>query len=169
MTDQLFRNIHNNNRMRRKEREISGIDEMESIISQADVCRIAMADGNLPYIVTMNFGYTGGNEKKIYFHSAPKGRKIEMLRKNNYVCFEIDTDHNIHEGKSACEFGTSYSSIVGYGRISVITAEAEKIKGLNCIMSHYTGRSIFTYDREILGRMIVLRLDITGMTGKKCS
>jgi uncharacterized protein len=153
--------------MRRKEREIRGIAEMESIISQSDVCRIALADSNIPYIITMNFGYTGEPGRRLFFHCAPEGRKIEMIRRNNYVCFEFDTDHKIHEGKGPCDYGMSYRSVVGYGRISIITGEDEKIKGLDCIMSHYTGRSGFSYDRENLGRMLVLRLDIAEMTGKK--
>ena len=53
--------------MRKKEREITDIAAIESIIQRADVCRIALADGNIPYIVTMNFGYSGGEEKCLYF------------------------------------------------------------------------------------------------------
>ncbi|MBK7713136.1 MAG: pyridoxamine 5'-phosphate oxidase family protein [Bacteroidales bacterium] len=45
--------------MRRKDREISETSELEQIISESDVCRVAFADNNIPYIVTMNFGYSG--------------------------------------------------------------------------------------------------------------
>ena len=43
--------------MRRNDREISGNQEVEEIIQKADVCRLAFATDNVPYIVTMNFGY----------------------------------------------------------------------------------------------------------------
>ena len=71
--------------MRRKEREITAIDEIEEIIGRCDVCRIALTDDNIPYIVTMNFGYSGGVQKKLFFHSAGEGRKIDIIRKNNHV------------------------------------------------------------------------------------
>ena len=48
----------------------------------------------------MNFGYVGGIEKRLYFHCANEGRKLDMIGKNNYVCFEMDSDHRLIEGKS---------------------------------------------------------------------
>jgi hypothetical protein len=152
--------------MRRKEREITNIEDIESIISLADVCRVAFADGNDPYIVTLNFGYSGGNEKRIYFHCANEGKKLEMIRKNNYVCFEMDIDHNLHTGKNACDFGMSYRSVVGWGSISVLTDYNEKKSGLDLIMSHYSGEKSFSYDQNTLDRTLLLRLDILKITGK---
>jgi uncharacterized protein len=152
--------------MRRKEREV-GIEEMEGIILRSDVCRIALTDGTTPYIVTMNFGYAGGADKKLYFHCAPEGRKIEMIRKNNYVCFEMDTDHAIIEGNEACDFGMKFSSIIGWGKIFIVTDNEKKKEGLTSIMQHYSKRSGFNYHPEVFERTTVLRLDIISMTGKK--
>ncbi len=61
--------------MRRKDREIKEVSILESIISNSDVCRIAFADNNLPYIVTLNFGYIGGDHPRFYFHCAKGGEK----------------------------------------------------------------------------------------------
>jgi uncharacterized protein len=152
--------------MRRKEREITDIHELESIIKICDVCRLAFADGNVPYIVTMNFGYSG-DEGRIYFHCAKEGRKIEMIRKNNYVCFEMDTGHVLYDGNTACDFGMSYSSVVGYGYITIVKDIEERISGLNHIMSHYAGNGEFFYKQDVLERTMVLRLDIKEMTGKR--
>ncbi len=82
--------------MRRKDREITGIGEIEVIISHADICRIALTENNMPYIVAMNFGYSGGEKKRLYFHCATEGRKIDMIRKNSYVCFQMDTGSQDH-------------------------------------------------------------------------
>jgi nitroimidazol reductase NimA-like FMN-containing flavoprotein (pyridoxamine 5'-phosphate oxidase superfamily) len=87
--------------MRRKDREIEDIRDLELIISNSDVCRVAFADNNMPYIVTMNFGYSGGDNSAFYFHCASEGRKLEMMRKNNLVCFELDTDHEPMKEKTA--------------------------------------------------------------------
>jgi uncharacterized protein len=153
--------------MRRKEREITSIEDIESIISLADVCRVAFADGNDPYIVTLNFGYSGGKEKKIYFHCASEGKKLEMIRKNNYVCFEMDIDHNLHTGKNACDCGMSFRSVIGWGRIWIISDDDEKKSGLDLIMSHYSLDKRFSYDQNTLDRTLLLRLDILKITGKK--
>ena len=152
--------------MRRKEREITDIQELEAIINNCDVCRVAFADGNVPYIVTINFGYSG-EDGKIYFHCAGEGRKIDMIRKNNYVCYEMDTNHVLLEGSKACDFGMSYSSVVGYGHITIVKDPIERISGLNQIMSHYTGKAEFFYKQDVLEKTMVLRLDIREMTGKR--
>jgi len=43
--------------MRRKEREITDLKEIEEIITNNIICRIAFSDGKMPYIVAMNYGY----------------------------------------------------------------------------------------------------------------
>jgi len=153
--------------MRRKEREITTIDKIEAIIARCDVCRIAMTDENTPYIVTMNFGYSGGVQKKLFFHSAGEGRKIDIIRKNNHVCFEMDTDHVLTSGMEACDFSMKYSSVVGWGNIFFVTDKQEKEEGLNTIMKHYSERTTFNYKQDVVDRTTILKLVIKTMTGKK--
>jgi nitroimidazol reductase NimA-like FMN-containing flavoprotein (pyridoxamine 5'-phosphate oxidase superfamily) len=153
--------------MRRDDREITDLPAIEKIISDSDVCRIAMADGNTPYIVTMNFGYTGGEKPCLHFHCAPEGRKLEMIRKNNYVCFEMDCDHNIFTGEKGCDWGMNYNSVVGYGNIFIVQDQIEKKAGLTHIMNHYGGSGDYSFDEKVLDRTMVLRLEICEMTGKR--
>ncbi|TAL60504.1 MAG: pyridoxamine 5'-phosphate oxidase family protein [Bacteroidetes bacterium] len=154
--------------MRRNEREVSDNRVIEEIIRKTDVCRIALANDNIPYIVTMNFGYTALPEPRLYFHCANKGRKLEMIIKNSYVCFEMDTDHQIYTGFKGCDWGMKYSSVIGYGNISIVTDAEAKKTGLNCIMKHYGGDKEYSYDEKVYKRTTILRLDIEEMTGKKC-
>jgi nitroimidazol reductase NimA-like FMN-containing flavoprotein (pyridoxamine 5'-phosphate oxidase superfamily) len=153
--------------MRRQDRELTEISDIESVIRMSDVCRVAMANDNSPYIVTMNFGYAGGKKPHLFFHCAPEGRKLEMIRKNNFVCFEMDTDHAIYKGEKGCDWGMNYSSVVGYGRIEVVEDTGEKISGLACIMDHYGGSGSYSFDKKILAGTIVLRLDISEIKGKR--
>jgi hypothetical protein len=62
--------------MIRTDREITDLSEIESILNNAMVCRIGMADAGEPYIVPVCFGYMDG---KIYLHSAMSGKKITLL------------------------------------------------------------------------------------------
>jgi len=153
--------------MRRKDREISDPSDIEQIISNSDVCRIAFADSNIPYIVTMNFGYLSAEHSCFYFHCAREGRKMELMKKNNYVCFELDCDHELYPGEKACDWGMKFSSVVGYGRLYLVTEREERIKGLNSIMEHYSGRGEFEYGENIFASTAVLRLDVEEMNGKR--
>lgn len=153
--------------MRRKEREVNNSELIELIISNSDVCRIAFVDNNNPYIVAMNFGYSGGDQPCLYFHCANEGRKLEIIKKNNYVCFQMDTDHKIYGGEKGCDWGMKYSSVVGYGNISVVSDQVSRKKGLDCLMKHYGDDQNFSYDEKVMASTTILRLDITEMTGKK--
>jgi uncharacterized protein len=158
--------------MRRSDREVSEIELIEEIINKADVCRIALADNKTPYIVTMNFGYSGYPMRRLFFHCANTGRKLEMIRKNEYVCFEMDIDHQLYvkpanDGRKGCNWGMNYRSVVGYGNISIITDKEAKKTGLDCIMKHYGNENEYFYDEKALANTTVLRLDIKEITGKK--
>lgn len=153
--------------MRRSDREVSEFEVIEEIIKKADVCRLAFANENLPYMVTMNFGYAKEHPKSFYFHCANEGRKLDMIRKNNLVCFEMDTDHQLIRGSKSCDWGMKFSSVIGYGNITIVSEKDEKTKGLNYIMEHYGSRGEQSYDDKILERTTILRLVVTEMTGKK--
>ena len=149
--------------MRRTDREITDIVEIESILNGAMVCRIGLADGNEPYIVPVCFGYLPGT---IYLHSSLYGKKIAMVEKNPKVCFEVDQCDTILQNEVPCVWGMRYRSIIGFGRASLIADNTEKKQGLNCIIRHYGGSSYEFSDDEIK-TVCVIRIDIDSMTGKK--
>jgi uncharacterized protein len=153
--------------MRRTDREISETDQIEDIIFKADVCRIALANDSLPYIVTMNFGYVNDSEQMFFFHCANEGKKLDMIRKNNYVCFELDIDHQLFRGTRSCDWGMRFTSIVGYGNIEIVNDKEKKIRGLNSIMNHYGGNGEYSYNEKVLEQTTVLCLKILEITGKK--
>ena len=153
--------------MRRQDRAVTDRTMLADIIREADVCRIAFADGGIPYIVTLNFGYVWDEQLALYFHCARTGRKLELMDKNSSVCFSMDTGHELHTGATACEWGMSYRSIVGYGRLSRVVDAAERIRGLDLIMDHYGYAGSRHYDEKTVAAAEVLRLDVHEMTGKK--
>jgi nitroimidazol reductase NimA-like FMN-containing flavoprotein (pyridoxamine 5'-phosphate oxidase superfamily) len=153
--------------MRRKDREVFEDEIIKDIISRADVCRIALAIENEPYIVTMNFGFVPEDKGVLYFHCANEGRKLDMIKKNSHVCFQMDTDHKLYVGEKGCDWGMNFSSVVGYGNISIITDNDKKTDGLNAIMLHYGAPGGITYSGNVIKRTTILRLDISEITGKK--
>lgn len=154
-------------KMRRKDLEIHDQKEIEAILSKAGVCRIGMVDGNKPYIVAMNFGYENDGSPRLWFHGATKGRKIDIIRRNPEVFFQVDIDHQLITAKDACDFSMLFRSVTGNGKITIIEHVEEKIHGLQVIMAHYTGSRDYTFSPEMLSATAILRMDINDMTGKK--
>jgi nitroimidazol reductase NimA-like FMN-containing flavoprotein (pyridoxamine 5'-phosphate oxidase superfamily) len=77
----------------------------------ATVCHLGLADGGEPYVVPVNFGYANDC---LYFHSAQSGHKIDLLKRNPRVCFEIDTDLQILKTeKNNCQvnYRSTWSSL----------------------------------------------------------
>ena len=153
--------------MRRKDRELTDPEAIRAILEQADVCHLAMSDNNIPYLVTMNFGLKNDKNLVLYFHTAHEGKKIDMLKKNNIVCFGVDIEHEllISEGDTSCGCSMRYSSVIGTGYISFITETSEKYEALDAIMHHYAQKT--SYKEELFNRTTILRLDVKEITGKK--
>jgi len=149
--------------MRKKEREIIDLSEIEGIIQKAQVCRIAMVDGNQPYIVPVCFGYEKG---VLYVHGALAGRKIDVLKKNNQVCFEMDADVEIRSAEKACQFSLKYRSVIGTGKVRFLEKDEEKARALNVIMKHYSDRD-FTFSKPDLDSVLVWKIEIDSLSGKK--
>lgn len=149
--------------MRRKDRVITDPAEMEAILKEAQVYRIALTDGRQPYLVPLCFGYEQGT---LYIHSAPKGTKIDLLRVNPRVCFEVDICNGVVKGDRPCSWGMRYTSVIGFGRAEFISDPAGKQHGLNCIMRQYQG-GIHDFSDTDLKNVEVIRVVIESMTGKK--
>jgi len=149
--------------MRRKEKEITDFAEIESIVKKANICRIGLVDGDEPYIVPLCFGYEG---EALYFHSAPEGRKIELIRRNNRVCFEIDADVEITGAEKPCGWSMKYRSVVGVGRAHILEKEEDKVRGLAVLMRQL-GEKRSDLEFERAARTAVVRIDIERITGKK--
>ena len=150
--------------MRKKDKEIKDENTIKSIIKRATVCRIGLSENNVPYIVPLNFGY---KDDCLYFHSAREGKKIDMIRSNNDVCFEIDIDHEIVKRENACDWSMKYYSIIGFGKAFLVEGFEEKRKALDIIMEHYSGKSSFEYPEDTVNNAAIIKVKIESMTGKK--
>ena len=120
------------------DKEIKDKKAIESIIQRAIVCRVAFSENDVPYVVPVNFGY---EDDCLYFHSAPEGKKIEMIKQNNNVCFELDIDHEVVKSESPCNWGMKYRSVIGFGRAFFVDDLEEKRRSLGIIVEHYSGNS----------------------------
>ncbi|MDL2229470.1 pyridoxamine 5'-phosphate oxidase family protein [Treponema sp. OttesenSCG-928-L16] len=155
--------------MRRKDREVTDINEILKIIDACKVCRLGLSDENRPYIVPLNFGYSfEGNELTLYFHSAQSGQKLDILKNNPQLCFEVDDGHALIEGSQACDHGFAYRSVIGFGKAVIITGRDEKVRALNILMKHQTGiERDYEYDDRHLNAVCVYKMICSSFTGKQ--
>ena len=152
-------------RMKRQDKEIQNRQLIDEIISQALVCRLGLCRDNQPYVVPLNFGYDG---QRLYFHSAQKGMKIDYLRANKRVCFELEHEVSIiPHPDSPCQWGTSFYSVIGFGTAQELTGKEEKTRALEQIMAHYSSET-WQFGERALEQVRVWAVEIEQITGK-CS
>jgi len=155
--------------MRRVDKAVTDLEEIMKIIQKCDVCRLGMADDNLPYIVPMSFGFTLIEGKMtLYFHCANEGKKLDIMRKNPAVCFEMDCGSNvIRHDENACSFSMAYESIIGNGRIQPITDRMMKEEALCQIMLHYEPNKRFSFSDKQLENITMLKLNVDTFEAKR--
>jgi uncharacterized protein len=148
--------------MRRKDKQVSNPEEIESILKRGSVLRIALHDDPFPYLVPINFGYADG---RLYFHSACEGKKIDLIRRDNRVCFETESDFGLIASDTPCHWSARYASVIGFGRAYLIEDLEEKKKGLEAIFRRYSVDPP-EFPENSLGRIVVVRIEVDSMTGK---
>ncbi len=150
--------------MTRREREIESREEIDAILREADVCRLAMALDGIPYVIPLSFGYDG---QALYIHTGRTGKKIDCFLGNRRVCFEAERSVRIIENpRKACGWSFSFESVVGHGTIEEIRDPAGKEHALNRIMEHYTGKT-WTFDPEVLPKTRLWRIAVDTVTGRR--
>jgi nitroimidazol reductase NimA-like FMN-containing flavoprotein (pyridoxamine 5'-phosphate oxidase superfamily) len=117
----------------------------------------------MPYVVPMNFGL---GENCLYLHCAAEGRKLDILRRNNRVCFEMDILRELYRHGPGCGCSARFDSVIGFGRAILVEDLAEKRAALDRLMEHYGAEGPFSYAAQIFDKTTILRIDIENVTGK---
>ena len=153
--------------MRRKDRQITDLEAIRAILDKAKVLHLAMIDGDRPYVVPLNYGYTLENGAlTLYLHSAREGRKLDVLRQNDRVTFVLETNvSQVSGGDIPCKYGEAYASVMGEGRAVLLTDSAEKMAALSILMKTQTGRT-FSFTPEMTDGVAVIRIDVDSFTAK---
>ena len=148
--------------MRRKDKLVEDQAELVRLLKSVEVCRIAIHDQPYPYLIPVNFGY---HDNALYFHSAAVGKKLDLLKQNPHVCFEVEQDLELVKAEKACDWSYRFKSIIGFGKAQILTDADEKQKALEVIMRHYNS-SDFAFGEAVLKKVALVRIDIDSMTGK---
>ena len=150
--------------MRKANQEITDQQIIAEVLNGSKICRIAMMDGDKPYLLPFNYGHA---DRCLYIHSAPAGKKIDLLRKNPSVCFEIEHTARLITKESACKWATLYRSVVGYGNVEIVTDFESKQRGLEIIMSQHGAPDLIDFEPNQVELMVILKIAINSITGKQ--
>lgn len=150
-------------RKMRRFRQQLDMNECIEILYRASngVLSLVDTDGT-PYGVPVSFAYDGTNS--IYLHSATQGHKIDCIHNSDLCSFcVIDRDTIVPE-----KFTTYFRSVIVRGSISIATYRDEIMKGLHLLCEKYSpGIDSAAEIERCLSHVAVLRIDISGMTGKE--
>lgn len=148
-----------------KNRQITKIPEMEDIINEADVCTMAMVDGDKPYLLPFNFAY---KDQTIFLHCDTKGFKLDLLKKNPAVCINFNTGNELfHRHKQVgCSWGMKYKSVNSFGNIEFIENYDEKYSVMKLFMLKYAGED-YEFSEPSIKNVVVMKMTVKEFTAKK--
>lgn len=150
--------------MRRSDKEITDMETIHGIVRNCQVCRLGLAVAGEPYVVPISFGFDG---EAVFFHTAKHGRKIDMMTANPRACVQFERNVRlVTDDEDACAWTFSFESVIGFGTVVESTDADGRIRGLNQIMRHYSGRD-WEFQGPPLDSTRVWRLDLDILTGKK--
>src|ERR671910_1895850 len=123
-----------------KKYEIQSKHKMIEFLNEQPVGRVASLDGSgYPQVIPMNFVYHDG---AVYMHSHPFGEKLDNIRRNPNVGFEVDRhicflpSYFFHP-TDASQADTLYISVVIKGKAELVHGNEEKALALNALMEKY--------------------------------
>ena len=155
------------NGMTRREQQVTDINEIIEILEKSKVVHVGMIDGDEPYVVPMNYGYILEDGKlTIYRHGARRGRKIDAIKTNPKVFYEMCCDITPFEGEVACKYGITYASIMGRGLATLVEDVEEKKKALSILMKTQTGKD-FQFEDKLTTVVSIIKIDTLEFTAKK--
>ena len=158
--------------MRRSQCEIKNLEEIVAILERCTIGRLATlgADG-FPYITPVNYVYW---QESIYFHCSHRGEKVDNIKRDSRVCFEVDIPLAYKERACApeaapCSVHQFYHSVIIRGKAEIVTDSTEKVAALNALMASHEKNPRYN---EIVAEMhevaacSVVAVRVMTMTGK---
>ena len=88
-----------------------------------------------------------------------------MIRRNPKVFFELDCNWVPFEGEKPCQYGLSYSSVMGRGVARIVEDTEEKKQAMTMLMKTQTGKD-FVFDDRLVSIVAVIRVDVEEYTAK---
>ena len=158
--------------MRRKDRELKDMAEIVAIAKRENVCTVAFHDEPCPYLIPLNYGAEVEDGKLVlYFHGAKEGTKLERLKADRRVSYCIYGANVLKiDYENACRSTTSFESICGSGKASIVEEMDEKKKALARLMNQVSPEKTFdvhAFPDAMVNAVTVWKIVTDTVTGKR--
>lgn len=153
--------------MRNQQRSITDESRMFDLLSRVRYVTLGLSREDHPYVITLSCGLDR-SRSALYFHTAIKGLKLEILEHNDRVSFTAMEDLGYQFGHCAHHF----RSVVGFGHLKRVTDREEMRHGFEVMMDQLEPepdplKKKFLHKDAIYQKTVILRLDIEHLTGKE--
>ena len=154
--------------MRRSDRQITDLAAIRTILEGENHLHLGLADGGMPYVVPMSYGYTLDDAGRLtfYLHCADEGEKLDILRRNPRVCFEVSRQVRIVPSDTTNKWTAKYRSVIGFGRAVIEQTRQEKERSLTVLLRHRGYEGAPEFRGEIVDRIVTIRIEVESYTGK---
>ena len=154
--------------MRKQNKRITDLSVIFSLLDTCHVGRLGtISSDGWPMIKPLNFAR---HDWRIYFHCAVDGEKLDDIRRDNRVCFEVDLPIAYVKGQpdNPCRAEYLYRSVIIRGLATMVEDRSEKVLALDCLMRKYQPERSFTgYSDVKLDITGIVRIDIDDLSGKE--
>lgn len=143
-------------------------NEINEMLLQAPVGYLALSKDDRPYVLPLNYLFCDG---EVFFHCAPKGRKIDYIKANPRVCFHVGETGGLIRGENPCSYNYKYHSVIVEGTVVEICGNVAKEVILRKIVAKYAdpGVSETPISTQRVEQVGVYRLIPEQISGKKNS
>lgn len=148
-------------KMRRQAQELSKEECIDILTNEPRGVLALLGDYDYPYALPMSHVYVDG---RIYFHGAMKGHKHDAVNKSCKVSYCV------MDGGVQNDDGWSYifKSVIVFGRIRILTDEAERIDKLTHLGDKFFPTHEYTLNEisRLSDKTEVFEITIEHMSGK---
>lgn len=150
--------------MRRKDKEVTSREWMLEVLEEGAYAEVAMADKTgRPYVLPMSYGYDDGH---LYIHGALAGLKIDILKENPKVCFNVTVGVKmVTNEKDPSDVSAEFRSVTGFGTARFLSEPEEKLAAAELLMEHYRAPMSERLVNKLRATSVIT-IDIEEMTGK---
>ena len=152
--------------------EIKSKERIIEFLSSQQTGRISSIDENgFPQIIPMNFVFINDT---VYMHSHIRGEKLDNIRRNQKVGFEVDKSLEFlpsyfSDPTDASLADTLYISVVIKGKGSIVSDRKEKTTALNGLMKKYQPEGRYEPikpEMDVLDEVAVIKIVPESLRGK---
>lgn len=134
------------------------------ILQEEKIGRLGTCGKEYPYVVPLCYVYF---KEAIYVHSGFSGQKLQHIKHNPRVCFQVEQIGEYRTSPYPCSFSINYKSVIVFGQAREVEDKEEKREALMALaMAFAAGAPLEPVSEKKLDITNVIRIDLEEISGK---